>query len=78
MPPLGMPPLPGMPPFPAGLRPPPGAPPPIVPPPATSGPPKLSEEQKKILLDQLSQLSPEQIAQLPEEVRQQVLDIMRS
>jgi cleavage stimulation factor subunit 2 len=78
MPPLGMPPLPGMPPFPAGLRPPPGAPPPIVPPPTTSGPPKLSEEQKKILLDQLSQLSPEQIAQLPEEVRQQVLDIMRS
>lgn len=39
---------------------------------------KLSEEQKRLLIDQLSQLTPEQVAQLPEEVKRQVLEIMSS
>lgn len=44
------------------------APPPILPPPVN--------DQKKILLEQLAKLTPEQIAQLPEEVKKQVLDIV--
>ena len=51
---------------------------PLPPPSAPTAPsaPKLSEEQRKLLIDQLSQLTPEQVAALPEEVKRQVLDIM--
>lgn len=54
------------------------APPPVASnlPTATPAPVKLSEEQKKQLIEQLSQLSPEQVAALPEEVKKQVLEIM--
>lgn len=73
MPPPGFPPI--------GLRPPPGPPPPGLPPvvpPSAPQQPKVADDKKKQLMEQLAQLSPEQIAQLPEEVRRQVLDIMRS
>ena len=78
MPPAGVPlmPPPGFPP-PIGLRPPPGPPPVGLPtPPAPAA--KVTDDKKKQLMEQLTQLTPEQIAQLPEEVRRQVLDIMRS
>ena len=78
MPPAGVPlmPPPGFPP-PIGLRPPPGPPPVGLPtPPAPVA--KVTDDKKKQLMEQLTQLTPEQIAQLPEEVRRQVLDIMRS
>lgn len=51
---------------------------PAAAPPTATQPPKLSDEQKKLLIDQLSQLTPEQVAALPEEVKRQVLDIMSS
>ncbi len=78
-------PPPGFPP-PIGLRPPPGPPPvglpamPPVPNPPAAPPAaaKVADDKKKQLMEQLAQLSPEQIAQLPEEVRKQVLEIMRS
>ena len=55
-----------------------GTAPPVAPavPTATAAPVKLTEEQKKQLIEQLSQLSPEQVAALPEEVKKQVLEIM--
>lgn len=81
----------GPPPLVPGMRPPPlvpgargtmvGTAPAPVPAPAPTQPPvpvKLTEDQKKALIDQLSQLSPEQVAALPEEVKRQVLDIMSS
>jgi cleavage stimulation factor subunit 2 len=82
MPPAGVPlmPPPGFPP-PIGLRPPPGPPPvglPTPPPTAAAPAAKVTDDKKKQLMEQLTQLTPEQIAQLPEEVRRQVLDIMRS
>ena len=52
-----------------------GMPPPILRPPPAIRP---QEDQKKVLLDQLAQLTPEQIAQLPEEVKKQVLEIVRN
>ncbi len=54
------------------------APPPVAPgpTPATAPPVKLSDEQKKQLVEQLAQLTPEQVAALPEEIKRQVLDIM--
>lgn len=75
----------------SGLRPPPvmpgarvtavgTAPTPVAAPGPSQPPtaPKLSDEQKRLLVDQLSQLTPEQVAALPEEVKRQVLDIMSS
>lgn len=53
-----------------------GAPPPLPVPGQAPPPLKLTEEQKKQLVDQLSQLTPEQVAALPEEIKRQVLDIM--
>jgi hypothetical protein len=47
-------------------------------PPSAPQQPKVADDKKKQLMEHLAQLSPEQIAQLPEEVRRQVLDIMRS
>ncbi len=61
------------------------APPPIMrpsgglaPPPIKPASSNLSAEQKKALIEQLSQLTPEQVAQLPEEVKRQVLEIVSS
>ena len=70
--------------LPGGLRPPPvmaratmvGTNP--APPPAPASSVRLSDEQKRLLVEQLSQLTPEQVAQLPEEVKRQVLEIMSS
>lgn len=63
--------------LPGVLRPPMGVAPPAVP--RTGGTGQvLSEDQKRLLMDQLTQLTPEQVAQLPEEVKRQVLEIMSS
>ena len=65
----------------------PAGPPPKLPtaPPVGTVPPKpalqpstLTAEQKRALIDQLALLTPEQVANLPEEVKRQVLEIMSS
>ena len=61
--------------LPGVLRPPVGIAPPSV---ARAPTTQLSEDQKRLLMEQLTQLTPEQVAQLPEEVKRQVLEIMSS